>query len=522
MNVPTRKIKMSGKKIKKVKFPLQKKLSYGVGHVLNDLCASMWFSYMLLFFHKVAVFNNINSGVLILVGQISDALATPFVGYESDKTTNVRYGRRKIWHLLGVFCVAVSFPFIFSLCIYVGNDASQTARMIYYIPFVIIFQFGWAATQISHLSLIPELTFCEQGKVELNAIRYLFTILSNMLVFAVCFILFEMSSIKNASSSHSYLSSADAPKFQILAICVVVVGLVFMIIFHVGVKEQLIHAYVPACKNEEDDDEEEEALIRNKSVQENEEICQRTIKDWFKVPLFYQVGMLYMMTRLIVNISQVYVSYFVLETLHLEKSSIAIAPAVIYFSGIIASLIAKRLNSKLGLKFTFFFGLILIFGSSTWFYFLRGLSFSNKHQLYGGTVLLGMGGSTLLIDSLAMISEMIGENTDTGAFVYGSMSFLDKLSNGAAIMLIQYFHPCINDPLCCTDCQLYYRTIMTFVPGVAAAIAMMVLLTLGKNAFHSEEDEAEDRDSITRSYGSIDSHPINSSDENDKRGVIRT
>ena len=26
---------------------------YGVGHVLNDLCASMWFTYLLLFYHKV-------------------------------------------------------------------------------------------------------------------------------------------------------------------------------------------------------------------------------------------------------------------------------------------------------------------------------------------------------------------------------------------------------------------------------------------------------------------------------------
>lgn len=148
------------------------KLSYGVGHVLNDLCASMWFSYMLLYMHKVASFNNVNSGLLILVGQIADALATPFVGYESDRTTNVKYGRRKIWHLAGVICVAISFPFIFHLC--VGNCANvdQKYLLIYYTPFIVIFQFGWASTQISHLSLIPELTTCQQGKVELNAIRY--------------------------------------------------------------------------------------------------------------------------------------------------------------------------------------------------------------------------------------------------------------------------------------------------------------------------------------------------------------
>lgn len=29
------------------------RFSFGVGHVLNDLCASMWFSYLLVYFHKV-------------------------------------------------------------------------------------------------------------------------------------------------------------------------------------------------------------------------------------------------------------------------------------------------------------------------------------------------------------------------------------------------------------------------------------------------------------------------------------
>lgn len=148
------------------------KLSYGVGHVLNDLCASMWFSYMLLFMHKVASLNSVNAGLLILVGQIADALATPFVGFESDRTRNVKYGRRKIWHLVGVLCVVVSFPFIFHLCVGKCANVDQKYLLLYYTPFIVIFQFGWASTQISHLSLIPELTNCQHQKVELNAIRY--------------------------------------------------------------------------------------------------------------------------------------------------------------------------------------------------------------------------------------------------------------------------------------------------------------------------------------------------------------
>lgn len=146
------------------------KVCYGVGHVLNDLCASMWFTYLLLFLHKVARFANITAGTLMLVGQVADAISTPLVGLESDRTGNCKYGRRKIWHLIGVICVILSFPFIFNLCI-TCQDASRTALFFYYTPFVVIFQFGWASTQISHLALIPELTSDEHEKTSLNAIR---------------------------------------------------------------------------------------------------------------------------------------------------------------------------------------------------------------------------------------------------------------------------------------------------------------------------------------------------------------
>ena len=74
--------------------------------------------------------------------------------------------------LLGTVCVLFAFPFIFLRCI--GCETStQWAQLVYYAAFVIIFQFGWAAVQISHLSLVPELTPTEHERTELIAIRYI-------------------------------------------------------------------------------------------------------------------------------------------------------------------------------------------------------------------------------------------------------------------------------------------------------------------------------------------------------------
>jgi Na+/melibiose symporter-like transporter len=128
------------------------KFAYSVGHVLNDLCASMWFSYILVFYHRVVKFSNASAGYLLLIGQVADAISTTFIGFESDRvrTGLFHYGRRKTWHLIGVICVLFSFPFCFNLCIEC-KDSSLWAQFIYYAMFIIIFQFGWACSQIAHL-----------------------------------------------------------------------------------------------------------------------------------------------------------------------------------------------------------------------------------------------------------------------------------------------------------------------------------------------------------------------------------
>ena len=41
---------------------LRTKVGYGAGHIMNDMCASMWFTYCLLFFNKVLEFDNDLSG----------------------------------------------------------------------------------------------------------------------------------------------------------------------------------------------------------------------------------------------------------------------------------------------------------------------------------------------------------------------------------------------------------------------------------------------------------------------------
>lgn len=51
------------------------------------------------------------------------------------------------------------------------SNGPQWEKFFYYTAFIVLFQFGWAAVQVAHLSLITDLTNLSKERVELNAYR---------------------------------------------------------------------------------------------------------------------------------------------------------------------------------------------------------------------------------------------------------------------------------------------------------------------------------------------------------------
>ena len=106
-----------------------------------------------------------------MIGQLCDGFGTPLVAYHADKLRGKFYGKRKTIHLIGTAIISIIFPFIFTRC--AGcEDASTWALVLYFIPLVAVFEVAWASVQMSHLSLIPELTSDPKQRDELNIIRY--------------------------------------------------------------------------------------------------------------------------------------------------------------------------------------------------------------------------------------------------------------------------------------------------------------------------------------------------------------
>ncbi|KFV78722.1 Major facilitator superfamily domain-containing protein 12, partial [Struthio camelus australis] len=350
--------------------------------------------------------------------------------------------------LLGTTCVLLSFPFIFNPCLGCKENTPQWAAFIYYLPFIIIFQFGWAATQISHLSLIPELVTNDHEKVELTAFRYAFTVMANITVYGLAWL--------------EHLGIQDVPVFRNLSLIVVGLGAVFSLIFHLGTKEK------PYPLGVLPQPEESTPLLHKDPASPPRPLL--LWKHWLLEPAFYQVAVLYMATRLIVNLSQTYIAMYLTNSLLLPKKYIATIPLMMYVSGFLSSFLMKPVNKWIGRNLTYFVGILVILAFASWVTLTRQMGV----EIYAAAMLLGAGSATILVTSLSMTADLIGTNTHSGAFVYGAMSFTDKMANGLAVMAIQNLHPCPTE-LCCPACINFYHWVMVVVTGGIAMAATVSL-----------------------------------------------
>ncbi|KAG6452409.1 hypothetical protein O3G_MSEX007612 [Manduca sexta] len=421
---------------------------YGIGHILNDVCASLWFTYFLVFFHLVLEFTASQSGTLMLIGQVVDALATPFVGYHSDHTDNVlsaRYGRRKLWHLFGTLCVLASFPFIFSECL--GCSLSHKwAQLYYFAAFIVIFQIGWAAVQISHLSLIPELSQDDHVRTHLTAVRYGFTVLSNLFVYIVTWIILHVT----GECDKQQVGPADAWKFRNIVFIVIAVGSIASVLFHAIVRERQTHRH------------QELLLSPNESGAHG---------DFLRRPVMYQVAGVYMSTRLVVNMSQILIPLYLHRTLGLAARALAVVPLALYLGSLAAAGMQRLAPKSCTRKFNYFMGSLCALAGFVWIYF--GSNDTYKiYFIYVVAVLIGFGGAVMLVTSLALTADLVGAKTEASAFIYGVMSFSDKLSCGLAIALVQKYADGAEDT--------YYRNAMAWTCGAATLLGLTLTLLLPK------------------------------------------
>ncbi|CAL4149339.1 unnamed protein product, partial [Meganyctiphanes norvegica] len=83
-----------------------------------------------------------------------------------------------------------------------------------------------------------------------------------------------------------------------------------------------------------------------------------------------------------------------------------------------------------------------------------------------------MTSTDIILMNLATVVDYIWENVEGGAFVYGFMSFVEKVSTGTMIMVIQY----IGDNE--SEGSNFYQMVITYACGSSCILGTLVIITL--------------------------------------------
>ena len=203
-----------------------------------------------------------------------------------------------------------------------------------------------------------------------------------------------------------------------------------------------------------------------------------TVLKWFKEYQMYQVAIVYMSTRLFVNLSQAYIPLYLQITLKLPAKYVATVPLTMFLSGFFTSLCMKKTNHLLGRKITYIIGASIGIAGCIWIRLGFNDDENTKYYIFVVASILGIGGSCMLVTALALTAEFIGADTDASAFIYGVMSLTDKVSNGLAVVLIQHFIPTKIDT--CILCRQYFRDVILYCCGGAALLGIIGIISLMK------------------------------------------
>ncbi|XP_006649460.1 major facilitator superfamily domain-containing protein 12-like [Oryza brachyantha] len=415
-------------------------LSYGVGHMLNDITSACWFTYLLLFLQEIGLAPR-DAAIVMLSGQAADGLMTILAGEMID-----RFGHFKLWHIGGSVLVGISFSSVFGgclLCTILGTD-SYLVRTVGYSFFAAVFNIGWAATQVSHMSMVNCMTLNSTSRVALASCRNAFTMVANLGLYGIALTVFALVSAKACSDI--------VLQYRWIAYVSIFVGCCFLVVFYAGTKEPTLQSGTDCKKS-----------------------SRISWGYWFKKTLYYQVALLYMLARLITNVSQSLIAFYVTRDLRMNEYSKAIIPAIIFCCSFLVSVVLQEIkwNSR-RLKSLLTIGAILWVISGVAVFVLPS---QRNNLMYPLAMVIGAANALVMVTTIGLESSLVGDDLNGSAFVYGSLSFLDKMSCGIALFVLESYEESIS----CGETR-GLNTVSRYgtglIPSCFAVVALIVTSTL--------------------------------------------
>lgn len=164
---------MENNKLKKRKYTFGSKLGFGMADVLGGGSFAL---ISLLFLNFLVTIEGISpaiAGVVVMVGKFWDAFIDPLLGMISDRTRS-RFGRRRIFLLIGVLPVIISFSMLW----YSFGIASMGAKAVYYAIMYSLFTICFSIVQVPYNALLPDMVDDYEARTGYSTMRILISNIS--------------------------------------------------------------------------------------------------------------------------------------------------------------------------------------------------------------------------------------------------------------------------------------------------------------------------------------------------------
>ena len=490
------KIKVKGDDLKPVNI-----FSYSIGHFLNDICASCWFNFLLYYLKSIMNYSATDSGLIMLVGQFADGLATPIIGVLSDKTES-KFGKRTPWYVGGTIVSVICFTLIFQGDYVLPKDISHSVKIIYYCINCAVFNFGWAAVQVSHMSLLPGLSLSKKKQDKMTRLRTGFTFGAQLLSLLLSLLFFAVIDDK-------------VLQYSILTLTCVGLGLLCSIVFLIYCKEALLSKNIKLYYDVIKDSINKRVDLNNPNSQElyessyeDDQVADKKLekiidwKYWIKKYDFWAYMLVYMFVRLAINCSNSMIPFYckhIFRWRNVDDSTpvqISVLMIICNVSSVLNSLFIENFLLSFFHKrnhrvVVFITSVSILMCGCTPLYFL------NESYSYIGYIMafiFGIGFSMGLSGASSLINDVIGSNGTKGAFVYGVYSFTDKVSCG----VVMYFMIQVADN---ENDNNILKLFMSFFPTISIICALLVVFY--KRFLKNNYDDGINKTRDKKQYGTI-------------------
>lgn len=146
------------------------RIAYGVGDIYGGGAFFLVGTFMMFYLINVVHLSPVLAGLAVGIGKAWDAIFDPLMGYISDRTTS-RFGRRRVFFLLGIIPVAVTFALIwFPLPV-----TAQMFNFLFYTVAFILFYTAFTVVMVPYSAIATDMTTDYRERNRLSGMRLFFS-----------------------------------------------------------------------------------------------------------------------------------------------------------------------------------------------------------------------------------------------------------------------------------------------------------------------------------------------------------